>query len=61
MNVENTKFDHHEQPEAGVGRTGPSVALIGLGIAIALLVVFFFQNSKSVPIHFLFFEKTTTI
>jgi hypothetical protein len=35
--------------------------LIGLLIAIALIVVFFFQNGEHQQIDFLFFEKNTTI
>jgi uncharacterized integral membrane protein len=60
MNVENTKF-HGEHEEVASGRSGPSVTLIGLGIVIVLFVVFFLQNSKTVKINFLFFEKDTTI
>ena len=62
MNVENTKFTNEDQREvAAAGRSGPSVTLIGLGIVIVLFIVFFLQNSKTVKINFLFFEKDTTI
>jgi uncharacterized integral membrane protein len=60
MNVENTKFNGEHQ-EVASGHSGPSATLIGLGLVIVLFVVFFFQNSKTVKINFLFFEKDTTI
>jgi uncharacterized integral membrane protein len=46
---------------AASGASGPSVAVIGLLVVIALAVVFFLQNSEPVYIDFLFFEKRTTI
>ncbi|HEY5423643.1 MAG TPA: hypothetical protein VIK05_09250, partial [Ilumatobacteraceae bacterium] len=62
MSVENVN-DSNESPRqsAGSGRSGPSPALIGVLIAIALIVVFFFQNGEHQQIDFLFFEKNTTI
>jgi hypothetical protein len=62
MSVENVN-DSNESPRqsAGSGRSGPSPALIGVLIAIALIVVFFFQNGEHQRIDFLFFEKNTTI
>jgi uncharacterized integral membrane protein len=60
MSVENTKFNGEHQ-EVASGPKGPSATLIGLGLVIVLFVVFFFQNSKTVKINFLFFEKDTTI
>jgi uncharacterized integral membrane protein len=64
MNVENpnSKFTNEGQGrEVAAGRNGPSVTLIGLGLAIALFVVFFLQNSEHLTIDFLFFQKRTTI
>jgi uncharacterized integral membrane protein len=61
MSVEHTKFDHHEEPGDTPARKGPSATLVGLAIVVALLVVFFLQNSRSLKIKFLFFDKTTTI
>ena len=62
MSVENVN-DSNESPRqsADSGRSGPSPALIGVLIAIALIVVFFFQNGEHQQIDFLFFEKNTTI
>jgi uncharacterized integral membrane protein len=60
MNVENTKFNGEHQ-DVAAGRSGPSVTLIGLGLVIVLFVVFFLQNSKSIPIHFLTYKKDTTV
>ena len=60
MSVENTKFNHEEQPVAA-GRTSPSVTLIGFGLLVVLFVVFFLQNSETLSIDFLIFEKKTTI
>ena len=60
MSVENTKFNHEEQPVAA-GRTGPCVTLIGFGVLVVLFVVFFLQNSETLSIDFLIFEKKTTI
>ena len=61
MSVENTNTSNEGQREVAAGRTGPSATLIGLGVVIALFVVFFLQNSNHVKIDFLFFEKNTTI
>ena len=64
MNVENSKFDHDDQRPASAassGREGPNVTLIGLGIVILLVVVFFLQNSRQLNINFLFFERTATV
>ena len=62
MSVENVN-DSNESPRQSAGscRSGPSPALIGVLIAIALIVVFFFQNGEHQQIDFLFFEKNTTI
>lgn len=60
MNVENTKF-HGEHQEVEAGRSGPSVTLIGLLILAALFITFFFQNGNRASIHFLTFNKITTI
>ncbi len=43
------------------GRSGPNPTLIGLGVVVALFVVFFLQNSEHLKIDFLVFEKDTTI
>ena len=63
MNVENpdSKWPNEGQREVAAGRKGPSPTLIGLGVVIALFVVFFLQNSEHLRIDFLFFEKDTTI
>lgn len=63
MNVENpsSKWPNDDQREVAAGRNGPSPTLIGLGVVIALFVVFFLQNSEQLTIDFLFFEKRTTI
>ena len=61
MSVENTNTSNEGQREVAAGRAGPSATLIGLGVVIALFVVFFLQNSKHVKIDFLVFEKNTTI
>jgi uncharacterized integral membrane protein len=39
------------------GRNGPNATLILLALLIAAGVAFFFQNSHSTTIHFLFFQK----
>ena len=49
------------QRVASSGRNGPNLTLIGLGIVVALLVIFFLVNSRKVNVDFLFFEKTTTV
>jgi uncharacterized integral membrane protein len=61
-----TMSNDNELPRSGdnsaaSGASGPSVAVIGLLVVIALAVVFFLQNSEPVYIDFLFFEKRTTI
>lgn len=60
MTVENPNTNEGQR-EVAAGRTGPSATLIGLGVVIALFVVFFLQNSEHLKIDFLFFEKDTTI
>ena len=53
-----------EQPipgEVSNGRRGPSIALILFLIVVGLGAVFFLQNSETVPLDFLVFEKVTTI
>lgn len=61
MNVENTKFTNEGQREVTIGRNGPSPTLIGFAVVIVLFVVFFLQNSETLTIDFLVFEKKTTI
>ena len=61
MNVENTKFSNEVPHEAAAGRNGPNITLIGFGILVVLFVVFFLQNSETLRIDFLIFEKKTTI
>ncbi len=61
-----TMSNDNELPRSGdnsaaSGSSGPSVALIGLLIIVALAVVFFLQNSETVSIDFLVFEKRTTL
>ena len=43
------------------GRNGPSVTLVIFGLIVILALVFFLQNSETVSIDFLVFEKNTTI
>ena len=61
MNVENTKFSNEVPHEAASGSKGPNITLIGFGILVVLFVVFFLQNSETLSIDFLVFEKKTTI
>lgn len=61
MNVENTKFTNEGQREVAIGRNRPSPTLIGFAVVIVLFVVFFLQNSETLIIDFLVFEKKTTI
>jgi uncharacterized integral membrane protein len=61
MSFENTNSSNEGERQVAAGRNGPSVTLIGLGIVIALLVIFFLQNGEKLSIDFLFFEKRTTI
>ncbi len=61
MNVENIKSNNEGPHDAAAGSNGPSVTLIGFAILVVLFVVFFLQNSESLSIDFLFFEKKTTI
>jgi uncharacterized integral membrane protein len=42
-------------------RSGPSIALIGIAVVAALMLIFFLQNGERTSIDFLFFEKQTTI
>lgn len=54
--------DEQQNPiEVASGRSGPSFALILFLIVIGLGAVFFLQNSETVPLDFLVFEKVTTI
>ncbi len=55
MNDEN-QVGEGQRPVA-VDHKGPSPTLILLALLIAAGVAFFFQNSHSTTIHFLFFEK----
>jgi len=57
MSVE---YDNN-QSSAASGRSGPNIALISAAVLIALAVIFFFQNSESTKLDFLFFTKTTTV
>jgi len=63
MTFDDVSKDTNERPPATAksGGNGPSPALIGLAIAVALAVVFFFQNGEHTRIDFLFFERRTTI
>ncbi len=61
MNIENTKFSNEVPHEAAAGSNGPNITLIGFGILVVLFVVFFLQNSETLRIDFLIFEKKTTI
>ena len=61
MNIENTRFSNEVPREAAAGSNGPNITLIGLGILVVLFVVFFLQNSETLRIDFLIFEKKTTI
>ena len=61
MSVENTKFGNEVPREAASGNKGPNITLIGVAILVVLFVVFFLQNSETLSIDFLFFEKKTTI
>ncbi len=61
-----TMSNDNELPRSGdnsaaSGTSGPSVALIGLLVIVALAVVFFLQNGEPVRIDFWIFERTTTI
>jgi len=46
---------------AASGYGGPSIAFIMLAVIALLALVFFLQNSETVVIDFLIFEKRTTI
>ena len=63
MSFDNIDRNTNEAPPQGAksGPRGPSPALIGAVVVLALAVVFFFQNGESSTIDFLFFEKRTTI
>ena len=61
MSVENTKFGNEVPREAASGSNGPNITLIGVAILVVLFVVFFLQNSETLRIDFLIFEKKTTI
>jgi uncharacterized integral membrane protein len=60
MSMENQN-SNEGQRSAASGRDGPNLVLIGLGIVTVLLVIFFLQNSETLSVDFLFFEKKTTI
>lgn len=61
MNVENTNFSNEAPRKASADSNGPNMTLIGFGILVVLFVVFFLQNSETLRIDFLVFEKKTTI
>lgn len=61
MNVENPNSSNEVRTEAASGSNGPNITLIGLAIVVILFLIFFLQNSESVRIDFLVFEKNTTI
>ena len=61
MNVENIKSNNEGPHDAAGGSNGPSATLIGFAILVVLFVVFFLQNSETLSIDFLFFEKKTTV
>ena len=60
MSYEHTGSDEGQHAVAS-GKSGPSLMLIGLGIAAALFIIFFLQNGEHTRIDFLVFEKRTTI
>ena len=60
MNVENQEPREGQHPTAS-GSNGPNVTLIALAVLTAMFVAFFLQNSSSTSIHFLFFNKVTTV
>ncbi len=50
-----------EQAPAKSGRNGPSVALIVALVLAVLAIVWFFQNSHTVTITFLFADRTVSV
>lgn len=56
MNDENQVAGEGQRSVAS-GRNGPNATLILLALLVAASVAFFFQNSHSTTIHFLFFQK----
>lgn len=47
--------------QAASGRSGPSIALIIVGLLTALIVVFILKNSDETQIDFMFFDWNTTV
>lgn len=47
--------------QAASGRSGPSIALIVVGLLTALIVVFILRNSDETQIDFMFFDWNTTV
>lgn len=61
-----TTSNDNDLPRSGNNQTasganGPSLAFVVLALIVALAVIFFLQNSETVVIDFLVFEKKTTI
>ena len=61
-----TTSNDNDLPRSGTNQTasganGPSLAFVVLALIVALAMIFFFQNSETVDIDFLVFEKKTTI
>ena len=63
MSFDNIDKNTNEKSPTGAasGTKGPSPAIIGLIVAVALAVIFFFQNGERTSIDFLFFESRTKI
>ena len=47
--------------QAASGRSGPSIALIIVGLLTALIVMFILKNSDETQIDFMFFDWNTTV
>lgn len=47
--------------QAASGRSGPSFALIVVGLLTAVIVVFILRNSDETQIDFMFFDWNTTV
>lgn len=47
--------------QAASGRSGPSIALIIVGLLTAVIVVFILRNSDDTEIDFMFFDWNTTV